>query len=341
MYNMSSRYFIIPYIIIQAFYSSCLIAQTQSKNCNEKSFSSILQEAENGNVSAQINVGERYGLGRGIYPDRHRMLYWYKKAAAIGSTEAKLILARTYIEMEDYDQAIIWLNQAVDSGDPTAKSLLAIMYLLGEGVIKNHKKALSLYKEAAKKNELLSLVNLGVIYEEGEIVPKDNNQAQFFFNKAKMLAKERNDANSQLILAYIYEKYGDKEQTLASYYKAAELGSADAEYYIANAFIFGTGASKNEDQAFYWYNKSAKHGNKPAQFELVKMHYYYKNYKQAYFWLSVLAANISEDDKLSNELSYYRGKILGQMTEDTIISTNKSVIDYFEKWSNCNNTTNN
>lgn len=337
---MISRCFIIPYIIIQTFYSSCLMAQTQSKNCNEKSFSSILQEAENGNISAQINVGEMYGLGRGVYPDRNRMIYWYKKAAATGNTESQLILARTYIEMEDYDQAIVWLNQAVDSGDPTAKSLLAIMYLLGEGVIKNPEKALSLYKEAAKKNELLSLVNLGLIYEEGEIVPKDNNQAQSFFNKAKMLAKERNDANSQLILAYIHEKNNNKEQTLSSYYKAAELGSADAEYYIANAFIFGIGTSENEDQAIYWYNKSAKHGNKLAQFELVKMHYHYKNYKQAYFWLSVLSANISEDDKISNELSYYRGKILGKMTEDAIISTNKSVIDYFEKWSDCNSQNN-
>ncbi|WP_183042172.1 SEL1-like repeat protein [Aeromonas veronii] len=334
---MSSRYFIIPYIIIQAFYSSYLMAQTQSKNCNEKSFSSILQEAEGGNVSAQINVGEMYGLGRGIYPDRNRMLHWYKKAAVTGNVEAKLILARKYIELEDYDQAIIWLNQAVDLGDPTAKSLLAIMYLLEQGVIKNPKRALSLYKEAANENELLSLVNLGLIYEEGEIVPKDDNQAQSFFNKAKMLAKERNDANSQLILAYIHEKYGDKEQTLSSYYKAAELGSADAEYYIANAYIFGIGTSKNEEQAIYWYNKSAKHGNKSAQFELVKMHYFYKNYKQAYFWLSVLAANISEDDKLGNELSYYRGRILGRMTEDTIISIDKSVIDYFEKWSDCNN----
>ena len=48
----------------------------------------------------------------------------------------------------------------------------------------------------------------------------------------------------------------------------AYLGDADAQYSLADIFQKGRGVTRNSNNAFYWYERSAKQGNIAAQFSV-------------------------------------------------------------------------
>ena len=49
---------------------------------------------------------------------------------------------------------------------------------------------------------------------------------------------------------------------------AAKEGHADSQFNVGVMYEQGNGVSKNEQEAFFWYNKSASQGNAGAQFYL-------------------------------------------------------------------------
>ncbi len=48
----------------------------------------------------------------------------------------------------------------------------------------------------------------------------------------------------------------------------AYLGDANAQYKLADIFQQGRDVAKNSANAFYWYQRAAKQGNLPAQFNV-------------------------------------------------------------------------
>ncbi len=58
------------------------------------------------------------------------------------------------------------------------------MFLKGEGVDKNTSNALILYQQAAQQNHANAQYHLGLMYHLGDGVPKDDEQAFKWLNKA-------------------------------------------------------------------------------------------------------------------------------------------------------------
>lgn len=52
------------------------------------------------------------------------------------------------------------------------------------------------------------------------------------------------------------------------YWWSAELGDAYAQSVLANTFAIGRDLKKSDEQALYWYKKSAEQGNPYAQYEV-------------------------------------------------------------------------
>ncbi len=70
---------------------------------------------------------------------------------------------------------------------------------------------------------------------------------------------------------------------------AAENGSADAQYYLAEMYRFGSSsAEKNFSEALKWYKLAAEGGNHDAMSRLGFMYYrgdgVEKDYNEAYYW---------------------------------------------------------
>ncbi len=59
-------------------------------------------------------------------------------------------------------------------------------------------------------------------------------------------------------LGFAYQGLADKNAALAAYRTAAELGNADAQYYLGEIFEYGReGWPQDRQQALYWYRKAA------------------------------------------------------------------------------------
>ena len=100
-------------------------------------------------------------------------------------------------------------------GDATAQNSLGVMYDNGRGVPKDDRKAVNWYRKAADQGYADAQFNLGIAYDNGQGVPKD-------------------------------------EQLAVSWYrKAADQGNAEAQNNLGTMYEKGQGVSKDEKQAAY------------------------------------------------------------------------------------------
>ena len=104
--------------------------------------------------------------------------------------------------MAAYDQGAyvealaIWRPLAED-GDPTAQSLIAMIYELGEGIARQPMLAAQWYERAARAGHPPSQYQLGRLYRDGVGVNQNDSQAFAWFSlAADSIPKDATDANS-------------------------------------------------------------------------------------------------------------------------------------------------
>ena len=80
----------------------------------------MLQAAEQGNATAQYNLGVMYDNGQGVRQDDAQAVHWYRKAAEQGNVEAQHNLGAMYANGQgvrrDHKIAKEWLGKACDNG---------------------------------------------------------------------------------------------------------------------------------------------------------------------------------------------------------------------------------
>ena len=123
---------------------------------DERDFVTALNElkslARQGDVSAQVKLGDRYDTGRGVRQDHKEAFKWYLAAA--------------------------------ERGHAAGYTAMGVMYDGGYGVSQNYEKAVHCYRIAAKQGDALSQYFLGVSYMKGEGLPQDNIRAYMWFEIA-------------------------------------------------------------------------------------------------------------------------------------------------------------
>jgi TPR repeat protein len=95
----------------------------------------------------------------------------------------------------------------------------------------------------------------------------------------------------------------DDQQALYWYRKTAEQGDADAQLSLGLMCAKGQGTPQDFQQAVFWYRKAAEQGNPTAQFNLGLKYAngqgVPRDDQQAYFWW-LLASASGELDSVSN-----------------------------------------
>ncbi|HDR1204990.1 TPA: sel1 repeat family protein [Pasteurella multocida] len=113
-----------------------------------------LSRAEQGDMSAQFNVGRMYDEGDGIEQDKQQALKWYQKSAEQHHPDAQYHLGLMYSEgdgiAQDFKQAYKWYSQSAIQGDARALYNLGTLYANGEGVERNWDRAKMYFKQACK-----------------------------------------------------------------------------------------------------------------------------------------------------------------------------------------------
>ncbi len=87
----------------------------------QTAFKLWLPLAEQGNASAQFNLGNMYRRGQGVKQDNFEAVKWYRKAAEQGNAKAQVLLGLAYLlgKGVQFNKSLAkeWLGKACDNGD--------------------------------------------------------------------------------------------------------------------------------------------------------------------------------------------------------------------------------
>jgi len=157
----------------------------------------LRQLAEQGDASAQYNLGLMYDNGTGVPQDYAEAARLYRLAADQGHTSAQYNLGLMYTKgtgvPQDYAEAAMLYRLAADQGDDWAQNNLGFMYDNGYGVPQDYDEAVKWYRLAADQGYAAAQNNLGFMYDNGYGVPQDYAEAMRWYR----LAADQGNADAQ------------------------------------------------------------------------------------------------------------------------------------------------
>lgn len=110
--------------------------------------------ADEGMVSAQVNLGVMYDSGTGVSEDPAAAAKWYRAAATQGERGAQYNLGLMYGTgrgvPQDMIQAAAWQLRAADQGFADAQYALGRMHAAGTGVVQNRDRAIDWLRKSAR-----------------------------------------------------------------------------------------------------------------------------------------------------------------------------------------------
>ena len=231
--------------------------------------------AGQGNVFAQLDLGDMYYNGEGLAQDYEKAVEWYTKAAEHNYGAAQFRLGVMYYKgvgvAQDYMKAFVWYTKAAEQGVIYAQYNLGIMYYNGEGVVQDYVKAFEWYIKAAEQGDVDAQCRLGEMYINGKGVTQDYIKAFEWYAKAA----EQGDANAQYNLGVMYYNGDGVSQDYAEavewYVKSAEQGYANAQYNLGYMYNYGYGVPQDKTKAVEWYTKAAEQGVEKAKHVLKEL----------------------------------------------------------------------
>jgi hypothetical protein len=130
---------------------------------------------------------------------------------------------------QEYGKAIEFFRALADRGNPFAQNSLGVMYQLGQGVPKDEAQAVVWYRKSAEQGCGLGQLDVANLYANSLSIAKDDAQAVFWYRKA------------------------------------AEQGYGQGQYRLGVMYATGRGVAKDYAQALVWYRKAAEQRFPDAQ----------------------------------------------------------------------------
>jgi TPR repeat protein len=139
-------------------------------------------------------------------------------------------------------------------------TFLGVLYQRGELIPKDDAQAVTWFRKAAAAGSVVAMFNLGLCYERGFGVPKDGQEAVRWYRRAADLG----DAPAMGNLGFLYHRGElipkDDAQAVTWFRKAADLGDALAMYNLGFHYQRGFSVPKDGQEALRWYRKAADLG---------------------------------------------------------------------------------
>ncbi len=185
----------------------------------------IRKVAEQGDVDAQIQLGDRYAKGIGVTEDLEQAFLWFRKAAEQDNALAQFVLGKSYAYghgvPKDVAQAVVWFRKAADQGNVDAQTELGLIYVDCEsiysdcaGVPKDIPQAVIWFRKAADQGDGLAMAFLGALYGNGERMPKDLVAAYQWYD---------------LATAHGWESAGERRDEIAKQMTPEQLSEAQSQ----------------------------------------------------------------------------------------------------------------
>lgn len=166
---------------------------------------------------------------------------------------------------ENKRKAAYYYRMAADNGNVDAMYAYGHMLYIGHGISKSYFTSCSYYRRANNCNDADAMFRFANKLYHGIGFPVDKSTAMEYFKKAA------DRGNEDAIYIYGYLKYnGDvkiKKSESASYFKlAADKGRPDAMHNYARMLFNGDGVRKNKLEAIHYYKLAADAGHSDSCF---------------------------------------------------------------------------
>lgn len=219
-----------------------------------------------------------FASARGNIPDQSFLascLFREDSAGVALSTNwtaaARAALPATYFTKGDlsFQQITNLVCEESRRGNSTAQGLWGFALLVLSKSPKETETGLRLVLESAESGNVQTMTQLGLLYQSGQFVRKNHDEAFHWFK----LASDRSDATAELQLGGCYH-YGLGTATnlpLAAqcYRRSAERTNYVAMKSFGYMLMNGYGVEKDLEAAKYWLTRAAKEGdNRRAMFNL-------------------------------------------------------------------------
>ena len=198
----------------------------------------FLTLADQGNTSAQRNIGIMQLKGQGIPQNVVEGMRWIRLAADGGLAEAQNDVGMSYqrglgVQRNDAE-AVKWYRRAADQGGLLAAQInLADTYAIGRGVPQNFGEALKWYRIAADQGSPYAENVVGLAYEHGVNVAQDDAEAFRWYRRA---------ANK------IYDRPGN-------------TWIHSPQYNFASMYASGRGTAQDYVKALMWFTLAVAFGD--------------------------------------------------------------------------------
>ena len=226
----------------------------------------LLQKAADaGSLEAMYDLADCYYDGEGVDKNMPLAMKWLTKAADAGYVKAQAALGGNYYQgMEGLDQNYAlsekYLLMAAQKDNSEAQAALSLLYIEME----EFEKAMLWARKAIQTEQPMAYLALGRIYDEGLGVETDHKEGLKWFEKAA----DKGDADAQNIVGNIYMNADyvehDEKKAFKYYQMAAVQGHLWAMYNLGSCYAGGQGTELDLLKAGEWLRKAAEGGLQEA-----------------------------------------------------------------------------
>lgn len=170
-----------------------------------ESLNSVLGAAQQGDLQAQVKLGQAYVEGTAGRRNIAEALKWLQAASSQGSVEADAWLGRLYLLGQgvprDLNRATSLIQPAANANNPVGLRFLGMMYETGQGMQRDYVQAAAFYGKAVAQQDANACDRLGSLYLHGLGVKRDPAKAFQFYTQGANLG----DRMAQLHLGQMYQ----------------------------------------------------------------------------------------------------------------------------------------
>jgi len=223
---------------------------------NFKDYQSDIEQAANlGSIQAMLLLGENTRQS-----DPEYALRWFEAAAAKGNNtgrvQAGLVLSNRKAD-GDAVRAFEYFKAAADDGDSAGKFCAGECYYLGKGTAVDVQKAVSLFQESAAMHEPRAMDTLGTHFRRA----KDYQRARAYYEEAAGLGFVRSMVNLGVLYLQGEGVTQNYQTAVGLFKKGAERSDSYGMFFYAECLAEGKGVPKDLGAATEWAKKAAQVGN--------------------------------------------------------------------------------
>lgn len=235
-------------------------------------FELLKKAAGHGHALASFNLGWLFSEGLGVDQDFSQASVNYQAAADQGISMAHHNLARMYLEggpnfPKNITHAIQHFELAAEGGVAASIGCLGMIYLNGNGVPVDRKRAVDLLAQAVKLGDDHSINALATVFD-GDNGGVSTPETFAMYRLAARSARQLNQVTPIFNLGLCYLWGNGAEQNLVKARRlfriAATAGDPDAAFNLGLMFLNGDGASLDPLEAARWFRKAAAAGQVDA-----------------------------------------------------------------------------